>query len=209
MVGAEAMAEALADDEIEAVTVIVRRPVQSTHPKLHIVIHKNFSDYSGLTQLFQNHDACLWCLGISQTLVSKDEYYMITYEYTIAAAKAIAQTSPNMTFLFVSGMGADPSEKSRTLFARVKGKTENALQTLPLKRLIIVRPGGIEPVRPRENAPTFEKMFAPLYPILRRIAPSFVITSSELARVMIYLVKHDLGNARLSNRDMKQLLKDI
>src|SRR5437762_3346998 len=87
MVGSEVIRQAILDKDIEEITAIVRKPLDVTHPKLKTVIHQDFMDYLSLMEIFKKNDACLWCLGISQNLVSKEEYYKITYDYTIAAAK--------------------------------------------------------------------------------------------------------------------------
>ncbi|HET7153307.1 MAG TPA: NAD(P)H-binding protein [Candidatus Kapabacteria bacterium] len=207
MAGSEAVREAILDPEIETITALVRRPLTIQHPKLRTVIHNDYLNYSDLTGLFKEHDACLWCLGISQTVVSKEEYYTITYEYAVAGAKAMAQANPEMTFLFLSGMGADQTEQRRTLFARVKGKTEKALQVLPFKKFYIARPGGIAPVREKEKPTLYEMLLAPVYPVLERIFPSYIITSAELAKAMLSVVKHGADRTILSNADLKQVLK--
>src|ERR1700741_45901 len=142
MVGSEVLRQSLADPAIERVTVIVRRPVAEQHPKLTTVILKDFLDYSGLEDVFRNNDACLWCLGISQNQVNEAEYVTITYNYTVAAAEAMLRANPAIPFLFLSGEGASPTEKSRLLFGRVKGRAENALLRMPFKRLYLARPAG-------------------------------------------------------------------
>ena len=133
LVGAEVLRQAILDETIEEITAIVRRPLTLQHPKIKTIIHQNFLDYSTLSDVFKQHDAFLWCLGISQSQVSKEEYQTITYEYTIEAAKTVLNVNPEMTFLFLSGMGADSTEKSKTLFAQVKGKTENGLLKMSFK----------------------------------------------------------------------------
>ena len=204
--GSEVVRQALLDDAIESVTALVRRPPAIQHPKLRIVLHENFRDYSPLTQLFAENDACLWCLGISQTQVSQDEYIRITYDYAVTAAQAMLAANPSLAFLFLSGMGADSQEKSRTLFARIKGKAENNLKRLPFKKLYIARPGGIMPVHKKENAAFYEKLVIPLYPIMKLLMPAMVITSVELAKAMLNVAKHGSDKVILENRDLKKRL---
>ncbi len=206
LAGSEVVRQALLDDGIETVTAVVRRPPAIRHPKLHIVLHENYRDYSALTELFAGQDACLWCLGISQTQVPQDEYIRITYDYVVTAAQAMLAANPALAFLFLSGMGADSQEKSRTLFARIKGKAENNLKRLPFKKLYIARPGGIIPVHKKENAAFFEKLLIPLFPVFKLLMPGKMITSVELAKAMLDVVKHGSDRVILENMDLKRRL---
>lgn len=208
MVGSALMTEALKNASVEQVIAIVRKPLSVVHPKLQTVLHQDFLNYSGLEDVFRNADACAWCLGVPQAWVTKEEYYTITYSYTLAAAKVMLAANPGITFLFVSGAGADTLEKSRVTFARVKGQTENALLKLPFRRLIIPRPGGIEPVVRPKRAPFSYKLLYPVYPLLRRIIPAHVITSVELAKAMLYLLINGNTEPILENRELKRLLKE-
>ena len=149
MVGSEVVRQAVLDPECQTIIALVRKPLSIQHPKLKTVLHQDYLDYASLTDVFRDVDACLWCLGISQSLVSKEEYHVITHDYAVAGAQAMLAANPKLTFVFVSGKGADPTEQSRVLFARVKGKTENVLRRLPFKQLVIARPGGIKPTHPK------------------------------------------------------------
>lgn len=162
-----------------------------------------------MNELFKNADACLWCLGISQSQVSKEQYHVITYDYAMAAANAMLNANPTISFLFLSGGGADSTEQSKTLFARVKGKTENALKNLPFKQLIIARPGGIKPITKNPNAPFVNKLVLPLFPIMELFAPSLVITSVDLAKALLYLVKNGTDKLILENVDLKNIAKSL
>ncbi len=211
LVGAEVVRQAMLDKDISEITALVRKPLDIPHlpeqgrAKLRSVIHKNFLDYSAPAELFKTQDACLWCLGVSQSQVSKEEYHTITYDYTMAAAQAMLAANPSITFLFVSGEGADSTEQSKTLFARVKGKTENALQRLPFKKLLIVRPGGIKPIRKNKNAPWTNKLMIPVFPILELLMPNMVISSVQLAKVLLHLVKKGADKTLLRNTDLKEV----
>jgi len=112
LVGAEVLRLAINDKEIEQVTALTRRPSIIQHPKIRTVLHNDFLNYAGLDDLFKEHDAIIWCLGISVSQVKKEQYHVITYDYATAAAKAILKANPAMHFIFLSGEGADPSEKA-------------------------------------------------------------------------------------------------
>ncbi len=206
LAGSEVVRQAILDDGIAEITALVRRPLPIQHPKLKIVLHDNYRDYSSLGAVFEAHDACIWCLGISQTQVPKDEYVKITYDYVVTAAQAMLSANPALTFVFLSGMGADSQEKSRTLFARVKGKAENNLKRLPFKKLYIARPGGIIPVHKKENPAFFERFTIPLMPLINFIAPSTMITSVDLAKAMLRLAKHGADRIILENMALKKSL---
>lgn len=204
LAGSEVVRQAILDDGISEITALVRRPLAIQHPKLKIVLHDNYRDYSSLTTLFASHEACVWCLGISQTQVKEDEYIRITYEYVVTAAQAMLGANPAIAFLFLSGAGADSQEKSRILFARIKGKAENNLKRLPFKRLIIARPGGIIPVHAKERPAFFEKVLNPMYPSLGFLFPSLTIDSVDLARAMLYLVKYGSEKTTVGNKALRQ-----
>ncbi|MFI5171181.1 MAG: NAD(P)H-binding protein [Chitinophagales bacterium] len=208
MVGSEVVRQALVQNEIEAIFVLTRRPLSIKHQKINEIIHSDFLNYSGLEEIFKQCDACIWALGIPQAWVTKEEYHVITYDYTLAAANAMIAANPLIRFLFVSGGGADSTEKSRITFAREKGKTENALQQLNLTSLIITRPGGIQPIVKPEKAPFSYRLVYPLFPLLKIIMPGQMITSVELAKVILYLVKNGSDEIILENRELKRIYKE-
>ncbi|MGB8190361.1 MAG: NAD(P)H-binding protein [Chitinophagaceae bacterium] len=203
MVGAEVIRQAIVDDGITTVTAIARKPLSIEHPKLTTVIHDNFIDYSALAPVFAKHDACLWCLGISQLQVSKQEYEVITYDYAVAAAKAMLQANPNIHFLFVSGEGADSTGQTRTLFGRIKGKTENALLQIGFNKLYLARPGAIRPIHQNPNAPFLYKVMIPLFPLMELLTPGKVINSVQLAKALLHIVKTQPEQVMFNNRELK------
>jgi uncharacterized protein YbjT (DUF2867 family) len=210
MVGSETVRQALLDTAITKVTAIVRKPLVLQHPKLNVIVHQDFLNFSSLSNILKEHDACLWCLGISQNKVkNEEEYHTITYDYAVNAAKVMLQANPSIKFLFLSGMGADSKEKSRTLFARIKGKTENALLKLPFKQLYIARPGGIKPSTWNPNAPFSEKIMYPLFPLFKLLLPSFVITAVQLAHAMLYVAKNGSDKQLMENVDLLKITKNI
>ena len=207
MVGAEVVRQAILDDDVTQVTCLVRREGNLQHPKVKYIVHNNFLDYSGLAELFKQQDACIWALGVSQTQVGKEEYHQVTFDYTIAAAKAMLAAKPSIQFLFVSGEGSDTTEKSRALFARVKGKTENELMRMDFQQLIIARPGAIRPVHKNKNAPFAYKLLLPLFPVVQFFAPAVVISSVELALALIFLLKKGGAQKQLvEHKELKKLV---
>ena len=209
MVGSAVLTQALADSRFEQVTAIVRKPITVQHPKLTVIIHKDFQDYSGLEGVFRDSDACLWCLGISQNEVNEQQYIVITYDYMVAAAKSMLAANPSITLLFLSGEGASSDEKSRLVFGRVKGKTENALLKLPFKKLYIARPAGILPVNDTRKVTVILKMQYALVRIFQYITPKYIITSVDLAKALLHIVLSGADNTIISYTELNQIAKNI
>src|SRR5215212_1181222 len=185
MVGSEVIRQAIADNEITEVTAVSRRPLAIEHPKLKSILHQDFLHYANLSEVFKNNDACLWCLGISQNAVSKEEYIKITYDYAVAAAKDKLNANPSIRFLFLSGEGAVSDEKSRFLFGRIKGKTENVLLQLPFHKFYIARPAGILPVAKNNDYSILLKLQYATVRLMKAFFPSYIITSVQLAKALL------------------------
>jgi hypothetical protein len=156
-------------------------------------------------QVFTDNDACFWCLGISQSRVSKKDYYKITYEYTMAAARAMKKVNPGMTFLFLSGEGADSKEKSKVRFAKVKGQAENGLLKLQLKNVYIFRPGGIEPTTRSAGEALYKKFEIFMVKAMSALLPWTVVTTRQLSLAMLKVAREGFSKTILSHRDIKKL----
>ena len=191
---------------IDKITVITRRSTGIIHEKLTEVIHRDFSDFSTVEPFLQNLDACLYCLGVSQTQVpGEEEYNKVTYGYTMAAAKALNRINRHIIFCYLSAAGADPSMKSRLMWMRIKGKTENELNKLHFGKLFIFRPGVIHAqvgARPRLWA---FRVFDFLYPVINLLVPSLVTTNREIGCSMINAILGLSIKNILSNRDIRIL----
>jgi nucleoside-diphosphate-sugar epimerase len=195
--GGEVLRQALADAEIEEVAVLTRRLTGIRHPKLKEILCKDFLDYSGVE--LRGYDACIWCLGVSQTQVSKEEYVKITCDYTLAGAQAMFRANPNLRFCFVSGRNADPEEKGVRLFTRIKGRTERRLAALGAN-VWSFRPGYIRPTAksgPRKDAARF---FAPIGSLLSLLFTDFSVDCDGLAHAMLKVAKHGNAPHLLENR---------
>lgn len=201
MIGAGVLLECLDDARVKSVLVVARRATGLRHAKLTEVLVNDFFNYDALARHFERLDACFFCLGVSSAGLAESEYTRLTYDLTLAAAEAMirAAARPNhLVFCFVSGMGTDATETGRSMWARVKGKTENALLNLPFRAAYMLRPGFIEPmrgVRPRTGL--YRALYAvgrPLVPLLRRLFPRQLTTTVNIGRAMIALA--DRGYAR-------------
>jgi uncharacterized protein YbjT (DUF2867 family) len=147
MVGQGALRECLGDREVGQVVSVVRAPSGNAHEKLHEIVHNNFLDFTPIENELAGLDGCLYCLGVTATGTSEESYARITCEFTIAAATTLLKLNPGMSFVFVSGTGADSTESGSTMWARVKGKTENALLAMPFRSIHVFRPAMIQPLK--------------------------------------------------------------
>ncbi|HET9445979.1 MAG TPA: NAD-dependent epimerase/dehydratase family protein [Steroidobacteraceae bacterium] len=195
--GGEVLKQALADPAIERVTVLTRRTVGVTHAKLGEVIMQDFLDYSAVRL---EADACIWCLGVSQTQVDKDKYVVITYEYPVAAAAAMIAANPRLRFCFVSGRGADPSEQSSTLFARIKGRAERVLGEKHPQNLVVFRPGYIKPTKQSGPRKDFARFAAPIGTLMGLFIRDFSVDCDQLARCLLGVAKNGSDTRLFDNR---------
>jgi uncharacterized protein YbjT (DUF2867 family) len=195
MVGQGVLRECLLDEGVTDVLVVGRSATGRTDPKLREVLVSDPSDLgsvdAGATpDKLADYDACFFCLGVSSAGMSEEAYRRITYDLTLAVAEGLATRHPDMTFVYVSGQSTDTN--GRRMWARVKGETEDALLALPLDAYMF-RPGFIQPlhgVTSKTRLYRFAyRVITPLYPILSRIAPSWVTTSEAVGRAMLAVAR--------------------
>src|SRR5258708_12236178 len=194
MVGQGALRECLRDPEVEQVVSVVRAPTGSTHEKLREIAHNNFLDFTPIENQLTGLNACLYCLGVTSTGTTEENYTRITYEFTIAAATTLLKMNPGMSFVFVSGRGADSTERGSTMWARVKGKTENALLAMPFRAVYVFRPAMIQPLDGiQSKTDSYRIMYsltAPFLSAARHLWPSYVSTTQELGKALLAAAKH-------------------
>ena len=205
MVGEGVLLEALKHPDVQSVLVIGRRSCGRQHPKLKETIHQDFFDYSAIKNLLTGYNACLFCLGVSSIGMNEVEYTRTTYDLTMHAARTLSTINPAMTFCYISGAGTDSSERGRSMWARVKGKTENDLMKLPFKAAYAFRPGFIKPSPGQQHAFTIARMIGVLYPIWKTFLPKYVCTMEDLGRSMIRAADQGSSKSILENSDIRQL----
>jgi uncharacterized protein YbjT (DUF2867 family) len=209
MVGQGVLRECLRDPRVTAVLAIGRTPLPDTHDKLQQLVHQDFGDLSPLEAQLAGTDACFFCLGVSSAGMSEADYRHVTFDFTLAAARTLAKVSPGLTFIYVSGTGTDSSARGRSMWARVKGETENALLALPFKRAYMFRPGFIQPVHGvKSRTRLYRALYAiatPLYPIVKLVSGKSAITSEDVGRAMIEAAANGAPKPLLENRDIKEL----
>ena len=209
MIGAGALLECLADSRVESVLSVSRSPSGRTHPKLREMIRQDFYAYDDLRADFATCDACFFCLGVTSVGMSEAAYTRLTYDLTLAAAKAIVGANRGLTFCYISGAGTDSSERGRSMWARVKGRTENALLALPFKAAYMFRPGFIQPVNGVRSKTGWYQAFytvtAPFSPIIQRLLPQVSTTTANLGRALIRVAVAGYAKPILHSRDINAL----
>lgn len=209
MVGQAVLRECLLDPEITTVLVIGRSPLGLQHAKLREIIHNDLANLAPIQNQLINLDACFYCIGVTSAGLAEPEYRRVTYTFTIAAAQALLPQNPNLTFVFISGAGADSTEKGRTMWARVKGATENTLLRMPFKAVFVIRPAYIQPLHGIKSRTQLYRVLylfvAPIYPVLRAFFPKYVTTTEQLGRAMIHLAKQGAPKHILESADINTL----
>jgi uncharacterized protein YbjT (DUF2867 family) len=209
MVGHGVLLEALDDHAISEVLSISRNSTGIKHPKLRELLHKDFSDFSSVQDQLIGFDACYHCMGVSSAGMNEADYSRMTYVFTMALAQTLYRTNPEMTFIYVSGVGTDSSEKGRMMWARVKGKTENDLLKLGFKQAYMFRPGAIIPKRgvaPKAKATRITlNLLGWILPVLKWLNPSSVTDTIAIGKAMIAATKNGYEKGILLPKDINSL----
>ncbi|GAB5539965.1 MAG: epimerase [Salibacteraceae bacterium] len=208
MIGKGVLLECLDHKEVTEVLVITRNPTGETHPKLMELIHKDFTNFDSIKDQMAGYDACYHCMGVSAATMNEANYTKLTYEVSIALANTLYALNPNMTFIYVSGVGTDSSEKGRQMWARVKGKTENDLLKIGFKQSYMFRPGMIVPLRGiKSRTKLYQFMydyFMWLLWIVKAISPSSVIDTTKIGLAMIEVTSRGFEKPVLTPMDINE-----
>jgi uncharacterized protein YbjT (DUF2867 family) len=206
MVGQGVLRECLLASDVERVTAVGRTATGIQHAKLRDLVVPDLMDYSQVERELRGYDACYFCLGVSSAGMDEAKYTRITYDLTLAAATVLARLNPQMTFVYVSGAGTDSSERGSIMWARVKGRTENALRRLPFKAVYLFRPSVIQPLH---GARSKTRVYAVTYmlagwaiPLLRAIFPRRILTTESVGRAMLAVARHGAPQAILEPGDI-------
>jgi uncharacterized protein YbjT (DUF2867 family) len=210
MVGQGVLCECLAAPDVDSVVAIGRSATGIENPKLREIAHKNMSSYDGLDDQLTGFDACFFCLGVSSAGMSEPDYQRITYDLTLAAAKTLSRLNPEMAFIYVSGMSTDSSEMGRVMWARVKGKTENALLRLPFHAWMF-RPGIIQPMDGiKSKTPLYQLVYmlmTPLLTPLRWMLPNYVLSTRDIGQAMLAVARFGYRTRILETRDIRVVVQ--
>ncbi len=209
MVGRSTLNECLANGNVEEVLIVNRRILDIEHPKLKEYIQVDFSDFSNAVETFRGYDACFHCMGVTSLGKDEAEFSKYTFEITKSLADACYAANPGMVLNYVSGTGTDTSENGRTMWARVKGKTENYILNKGFKDAYMFRLGALIPEGEVSSGTSWYRyiyiLMSPFFPVMRRM--KFVTTSSRFGNAMINTVLYPQENKYLENRDINTIAK--
>jgi len=209
MVGRGVLRECLLDPEVEDVLAVGRSVTGQHHPKLRELAHTDLADLASLETRLTGFDACFFCLGVSSAGMREADYRRITFDLTLAVAGVLARLNPAMTFIYVTGAGTDSRGRGRSMWARVKGETENALLRLPFKAAVMFRPAGIVPMHGITSKTTLYRaayaVTRPFWPFLRAVFPHHVTTTEKIGLAMLSVAKHGAPKSILETRDINAL----
>jgi len=207
MVGQGVLRECLFDPDVQMVQTIGRTTTGVQNPRLREVARQDLFHYDDVAASLSGFDACFFCLGVSSSGMKEEDYERLTYGITVAAAEVLSRLNPQMTFIYVSGAGADSSEHGRIMWARIKGKTENALMRMQFTAAYMFRPGFIEPLYGARSKTTAYRVFymltKPLLPLLRLAFPNYVLTTQQIGRAMLTVAKHGYPKQVLESKDIR------
>lgn len=209
MVGQGVLRECLLADDVARVVTIGRHATGVSHPKLHEIVQSDLLDYRALEAELRDIDACFFCLGMSSLGKDEVDYTRITFDLTLAAARALVRANPRATFVYVSGAGADSTGGGPTMWARVRGRTENALLATPFASVSIFRPAMIQPLHgARSKTPLYRFFywaFVPIFPLLRLLAPGSMTTTASIGQAMLEIARYGAPKAILYSRDINDV----
>ena len=206
MVGKGVLRECLLASDVERIVAVGRTVSGATHAKLRDLIVRDLMDYRAVEADLSGFDACFFCLGVSSAGMSEAQYTRITYDLTLAAAEVLARLNPQMTFVYVSGVGTDSTERGALMWARVKGRTENALRRLPFEAAYMFRPSAIQSMhgeRPKARASAVAyTVLGWLLPLLRALFPRKILTTECIGQGMLAIARRGAPQVVLEPGDI-------
>lgn len=203
MVGEGVLLECLENPAVDKVLSVSRRSCGHTHPKLEECLVADFRDVSAVESRLSGYDACFYCAGVSSVGMTEADYTVVSYDTPLAFATTLARLNPELVFTYVTGASTDGTEQGRVMWARVKGRAENALAKLLPGRAYAFRPGLMKPVPGQKNLKRAYRLFLPLLPIFKLFLPA--LTLNEVGRAMIRCVQAGPPGHVLEVADIRRL----
>src|SRR5581483_12153370 len=203
MVGEGVMLECLESEAVEKVLSVSRKPVNHTHPKLEQLLVPDFRQLGDVEAKLTGYDACFYCAGVSSVGMSEADYTAVSFDTPVAFATTLARLNPGMVLTYVTGAGTDGSEKGRVMWARVKGRAENALTRLPFKGVYNFRPGLMTPKPGQKHVKKLFRAALVLAPVMKLFLPA--LTLEQVGRAMIRCVQSGAPKSVLEVPDIAAL----
>lgn len=212
MVGQGVLRECLDHDAVRSFVAVGRSPCGLAHDKLEELLHRDMTDLGPIADRFGGLDACFFCLGVSAAGMREEAYRRVTYDLTVGVAETLLARSPEIVFCYVSGAGTDSSETGRSMWARVKGATENRLLEMPFRAAYMFRPGYVQPMNGvRSKTRLYQAMYtvlAPLFPVWKTVFPNLVTTTEKVGLAMIRVAREGYPKAVIETRDINRLASE-
>lgn len=209
MIGKGVLLECLEHHDITEVLSISRKSLGIQDPKLKELIHKDFSEFASVAEQLNGYDACYACMGVSAAGMKEEDYTKMTYGYTLALAQELFKINPQMCFNYVSGQGTDSTEKGRSMWARVKGKTENDLLKMGFRQSYIFRPGAIIPLKGIEASSKLYRVLINnltwLIKLMKKMAPNAIVDTTQIGLAMIHSTQRGYDTAIINPIDILKL----
>jgi uncharacterized protein YbjT (DUF2867 family) len=209
MVGQGVLRECLLDARVQRVLAVGRTSTGQQHSKLQEIVRPDLFDLAPIEPQLKDYDACFFCLGVSSVGMTEEAYRRVTYDLTIGVARLLVRLNPTMTFVYVSGTGTDSSEHGRSMWARVKGATENALLALPFKGAYMFRPGLIVPLYGITSKTLLYRisyaLIRPFWRPLRSAFPQAITTTEQVGRAMLHVAQSGASKKLLESADINAL----
>jgi uncharacterized protein YbjT (DUF2867 family) len=203
LVGEGVVLVCLENPEIAEVVIVSRKPLNRQHNKLKELIVKDFSEIKNHTAELNAYDACFFCAGVSSVGETEETFTRKTYDFVVPFAETLSQINSGMTFIYVSGSRTDSTEQGKVMWARVKGRTENALLKLPFKAVYNFRPGFMRPVKGQKNVRFIYRIFDTLSPLWYLVFPNWICRMNEVGLAMIHCVSKGYPQSVLEVKDIK------
>lgn len=201
-VGEGVLLECLANNAVQEVLVIGRKSTGRQHAKLKELLVKDFFSLDAAADRLRGYDACFYCAGISSVGVNEADFTRATYDTALAFANTLRKVAPGMVLTFVSGGGTDSTEKGKVMWARVKGRTENALAALGFKAQYNFRPGLMRPMPGQRNPKWYQRVLVPVFALF---LPGYTVRMEQVGRAMIHVVQRGYAKNIIEVKDIKAL----
>ncbi len=209
MVGHAVLHECLQNPDVAEVLSVARRSKGLAHAKYRELLHDDLFDLRPVAAQLTGFDACFYTIGVSSAGMNEADYTRTTFDLTKAVVEVLLPLNPRMAIVFVSGRSTDGSEKGPVMWARIKGRTENLLLSMPFGSVTIIRLAGLVPAPGGSSSTPLYRFFygaaVAILPVLHKLWPRFVTTPEILGRTFIRAAQGKAPKKILESADIHKL----